>query len=130
MLTRASRRRKLISFRLGSGADAAVGDVAAGGPEEGVEDEAAEGLKLPVGMEVAFGEGEAAAAVLALEGPGDDGLLAAGGVEREEVHAAGVVGTEADAPVVFGLRFERFDAETDGVARRERGGGRVGDTEL
>src|SRR5688572_23819176 len=101
MLTRLMARGKRITLHRRRGLHALLRDVQVCRPEQRVEDEAAEGFEVPVGMEVAFGEGEAAAAVLALEGPGDDGLVAASAIEGEEVHAAGVVGAEADAPVVF-----------------------------
>src|SRR5262245_54893518 len=51
------------------------GDLDAGAPEDGVDDQPAVVLVAPVLVEVRPGEAERPAAVVALEGPGDD-LLA------------------------------------------------------
>src|SRR5262245_25397249 len=94
------------------------------GPEQRIQDQLSERVDLPVGIVVSFGEAEAAAAVFAVDGPGDDGLSAGGfGVEGEEGGEARIRVAEMDFPVVLGFGGEGFDAGGDGVGGGEEGGG-------
>src|SRR5262249_33570423 len=75
-----------VQFDLG----AALGHIDLGTPQDGIDDQSAEVLVAPVAVKMSAREAEAAAALVALERPGDDLLapLVLFGISR----AAGVVG--------------------------------------
>lgn len=94
----------------------------AGGPDDAVEDEAAEVIDFPVAVEVRHDDGEAAAAVGALDAPGDDfafGVLGGkhGSGEGGDVGGHAVaVGAKVVVVVRLFVLGECFPASGDGVA--------------